>query len=60
MSRPPSRPLVSAPAETAVLAPLLAEGPLSRVEPVRRTRVSSTVVTKAARPLVDAATIGVG
>ncbi|MDD9380180.1 ROK family transcriptional regulator [Streptomyces sp. ZAF1911] len=46
-------PLVSAPAETAVLALLLAEGPLSRVELARRTGLSSTAITKAARPLID-------
>ncbi|MFD8593479.1 ROK family protein [Kitasatospora sp. NPDC059646] len=49
----PSRPLVSAPAETAVLALLLAEGPLSRVELARRTGLSSTAVTKAAKPLIE-------
>ncbi|MER5361522.1 ROK family transcriptional regulator [Streptomyces sp. NPDC002785] len=49
----PSLPLVSAPAETAVLALLLGEGPLSRVELARRTGLSSTAVTKAARPLID-------
>ncbi|MDH6707225.1 putative NBD/HSP70 family sugar kinase [Kitasatospora sp. MAA19] len=48
-----SRPLVTAPAETAVLALLLAESPLSRVELARRTGLSSTAVTKAARPLID-------
>jgi predicted NBD/HSP70 family sugar kinase len=48
-----SRPLVSAPAETAVLALLLAEGPLSRVELARRTGLSSTAVTKAAKPLIE-------
>ncbi|WP_405020627.1 ROK family transcriptional regulator [Kitasatospora sp. NBC_00070] len=48
-----SRPLVSAPAETAILALLLAESPLSRVELARRTGLSSTAVTKAARPLID-------
>ncbi|MDV9189917.1 ROK family transcriptional regulator [Streptomyces sp. SR27] len=53
MFRPPPQPLVSAPAETAVLALLLAEGPLSRVELARRTGLSSTAVTKAARPLID-------
>ncbi|MGO4633360.1 ROK family protein [Streptomyces sp. 2RAF24] len=53
MFRHHSRPLVSAPAETAVLALLLAEGPLSRVELARRTGLSSTAVTKAARPLID-------
>ncbi|MEU9851922.1 ROK family transcriptional regulator [Streptomyces sp. NPDC047974] len=53
MFRHPTRPLVSAPAETAVLALLLAEGPLSRVELARRTGLSSTAVTKAARPLID-------
>ncbi|MEU1503384.1 ROK family protein [Kitasatospora sp. NPDC005748] len=47
-----SQPLVSAPAETAVLAMLLAEGPVGRVEPVRRTGLSPTAVTKAARPLL--------
>ncbi|MFJ3905981.1 ROK family protein [Streptomyces sp. NPDC090025] len=53
MFRTHSQPLVSAPAETAVLALLLAEGPLSRVELARRTGLSSTAVTKAARPLID-------
>ncbi|WP_335935745.1 ROK family transcriptional regulator [Streptomyces sp. PTD5-9] len=53
MLRHHSQPLVSAPAETAVLALLLAEGPLSRVELARRTGLSSTAVTKAARPLID-------
>ncbi|MGW8763614.1 ROK family protein [Streptomyces sp. NPDC055815] len=53
MLRHRSRPLVTAPAETAVLALLLAEGPLSRVELARRTGLSSTAVTKAARPLID-------
>ncbi|MFF5282784.1 ROK family protein [Streptomyces sp. NPDC013171] len=53
MFRHHSQPLVSAPAETAVLALLLAEGPLSRVELARRTGLSSTAVTKAARPLID-------
>ncbi|WP_426404865.1 ROK family protein [Streptomyces sp. R-07] len=53
MFRHRSQPLVSAPAETAVLALLLAEGPLSRVELARRTGLSSTAVTKAARPLID-------
>ncbi|MER5746658.1 ROK family transcriptional regulator [Streptomyces sp. NPDC002225] len=53
MLRQHSRPLVSAPAETAVLALLLAEGPLSRVELARRTGLSSTAVTKAARPLIN-------
>ncbi|MET9349986.1 ROK family transcriptional regulator [Streptomyces termitum] len=53
MFRQRSQPLVSAPAETAVLALLLAEGPLSRVELARRTGLSSTAVTKAARPLID-------
>ncbi|MEU8882745.1 ROK family transcriptional regulator [Streptomyces hydrogenans] len=46
-------PLVTAPAETSVLALLLTEGPLSRVELARRTGLSSTAVTKAARPLID-------
>ncbi|WP_354637607.1 ROK family transcriptional regulator [Kitasatospora camelliae] len=46
-------PLVTAPAETAILAMLLAESPLSRVELARRTGLSSTAVTKAARPLID-------
>lgn len=49
-----SRPLVTAPAETAILTLLLAESPLSRVELARRTGLSSTAVTKAARPLIDA------
>ncbi|MFE6737444.1 ROK family protein [Streptomyces tubercidicus] len=48
-----AHPLVSSPAETAVLAMLLAESPLSRVEMARRTGLSSTAVTKAARPLID-------
>lgn len=48
-----AHPLVTAPAETAVLAMLLAESPLSRVELARRTGLSSTAVTKAARPLID-------
>ncbi|MFE7583730.1 ROK family protein [Streptomyces gardneri] len=46
-------PLVTAPAETAILAMLLAESPLSRVELARRTGLSSTAVTKAARPLIE-------
>lgn len=53
MFRHHTQPLVTAPAETAVLALLLAEGPLSRVELARRTGLSSTAVTKAARPLID-------
>ncbi|MDH6538652.1 ROK family transcriptional regulator [Streptomyces lavendulae] len=53
MFRNDSQPLVTAPAETAVLALLLAEGPLSRVELARRTGLSSTAITKAARPLID-------
>ncbi|MFJ8441040.1 ROK family protein [Kitasatospora griseola] len=53
MFRQRSQPLVSAPAETAILSRLLAEGPLSRVELARRTGLSSTAVTKAARPLID-------
>ncbi|MFE0464362.1 ROK family protein [Kitasatospora sp. NPDC058965] len=48
----PSHPLVTAPAETAILSLLLAESPLSRVELARRTGLSSTAVTKAARPLI--------
>nr|WSX49038.1 ROK family transcriptional regulator [Streptomyces sp. NBC_00974] len=48
-----SRPLVTAPAETAILAMLLAESPLSRVELARRTGLSPTAVTKAARPLIN-------
>ncbi|MYU54366.1 ROK family protein [Streptomyces sp. SID7805] len=48
-----SKPLVTAPAETAILSLLLAESPLSRVELARRTGLSSTAVTKAARPLID-------
>lgn len=48
-----AQPLVTAPAETAVLALLLTEGPLSRVELARRTGLSGTAVTKAARPLID-------
>ncbi|MFD8749692.1 ROK family protein [Kitasatospora sp. NPDC059577] len=47
------QPLVTAPAETSMLALLLTEGPLSRVELARRTGLSSTAVTKAARPLID-------
>ncbi|MFJ3921456.1 ROK family protein [Streptomyces sp. NPDC090022] len=53
MFRHQPQPLVSAPAETAVLALLLAEGPLSRVELARRTGLSATAVTKAARPLIE-------
>ncbi|MFG2823781.1 ROK family protein [Kitasatospora sp. NPDC048365] len=52
MSKNHARPLVSAPAETTVLAMLLGEGPLSRVELARRTGLSQTAVTKAARPLL--------
>ncbi|MCC9306566.1 ROK family transcriptional regulator [Kitasatospora sp. RB6PN24] len=48
-----AHPLVTAPAETTILALLLAEGPLSRVELARRTGLSSTAVTKAARPLIE-------
>ncbi|MFB9369177.1 ROK family protein [Kitasatospora albolonga] len=48
-----SQPLVTAPAETALLAMLLAEGPLSRVELARRVGLSGTAITKAARPLID-------
>ncbi|WP_078657144.1 ROK family transcriptional regulator [Kitasatospora aureofaciens] len=48
-----AQPLVTAPAETAILALLLTEGPLSRVELARRTELSSTAVTKAARPLIE-------
>ncbi|MFF0410467.1 ROK family protein [Kitasatospora sp. NPDC004745] len=48
-----AQPLVTAPAETSMLALLLTEGPLSRVELARRTGLSSTAVTKAARPLID-------
>ncbi|WP_211786394.1 ROK family transcriptional regulator [Kitasatospora viridis] len=48
-----ANPLVTAPAETTILAILLAESPLSRVELARRTGLSSTAVTKAARPLID-------
>lgn len=48
-----AHPLVTAPAGAAVLALLLAESPLSRVELARRTGLSSTAVTKAARPLID-------
>ncbi|MGW5420031.1 ROK family protein [Streptomyces sp. NPDC003943] len=48
-----SQPLVTAPAETSMLALLLAEGPLSRVELARRTGLSATAVTKAARPLIE-------
>ncbi|WP_405486762.1 ROK family protein [Streptomyces sp. NBC_00096] len=53
MFRNQAQPLVTAPAETAVLSLLLAEGPLSRVELARRTGLSSTAITKAARPLID-------
>jgi predicted NBD/HSP70 family sugar kinase len=42
------------PAASAVLALLLTEGPLSRVEMARRLDLSSAAVTKAARPLLDA------
>ncbi|MFC9699708.1 hypothetical protein ACFTWD_03255 [Streptomyces sp. NPDC056943] len=45
MFRRHSQPLVTAPAGTAVLTLLLAEGQLSRVELARRTGLSSTVVT---------------
>ncbi|MFJ8045742.1 ROK family protein [Kitasatospora sp. NPDC096147] len=48
-----TQPLVTAPAETAILALLLAEGPLSRVELARRVGLSGTAITKAARPLID-------
>lgn len=48
-----SQPLVTAPAQMAILALLLAESPLSRVELARRTGLSSTAVTKSARPLID-------
>ncbi|MFI8459513.1 ROK family protein [Kitasatospora sp. NPDC085464] len=48
-----AQPLVTAPAETAILALLLTEGPLSRVELARRTGLSSTAITKSARPLID-------
>ncbi|MFJ1707643.1 ROK family protein [Kitasatospora sp. NPDC088346] len=47
------QPLVSAPAETAILSMLLTGGPLSRVELARRTGLSSTAITKSARPLIE-------
>ncbi|WP_354637612.1 ROK family transcriptional regulator [Kitasatospora camelliae] len=46
-------PLVTAPAETALLSLLLTEGPLSRVDLARRTGLSATAITKAARPLIE-------
>lgn len=46
-------PLATAPAATAVLALVLTEGPLSRVELARRLGLSSAAVTKAARPFID-------
>src|SRR5579859_804172 len=47
------RPLAATPAATAVLALLLTEGPLSRVDLARRLGLSSAAVTKAARPFLD-------
>jgi predicted NBD/HSP70 family sugar kinase len=52
----PNRPeesLATAPAASAVLALLLTEGPLSRVDLARRLGLSSAAVTKAARPFLD-------
>ncbi len=46
--------LAATPAASAVLALLLTEGPLSRVEAARRLGLSSAAVTKAARPFLDA------
>ncbi|MFJ3696938.1 hypothetical protein ACIPW9_22780 [Streptomyces sp. NPDC090052] len=48
-----SRPLVTAPAEAAVVALPLAECPLSRVAPARRTGLCSTAAANAAGPLTD-------
>ena len=49
----PPRPLAATPAATAVLAMVLTEGPLSRVDLARRLGISSAAVTKAARPFLD-------
>jgi len=47
------QPLAATPAATAVLAMVLTEGPLSRVDLARRLGISSAAVTKAARPFLD-------
>ena len=49
----PPQPLTVTPAATAVLAMVLTEGPLSRVDLARRLGISSAAVTKAARPFLD-------
>lgn len=49
----PPEPLAATPAATAVLAMVLTEGPLSRVDLARRLGISSAAVTKAARPFLD-------
>ncbi|MER6945942.1 ROK family transcriptional regulator [Nonomuraea sp. NPDC000554] len=54
LQEPTAKTLAATPAASAVLALLLTEGPLSRVEMARRLDLSSTAVTKAARPLLDA------
>ncbi|WP_422771107.1 ROK family protein [Plantactinospora sp. WMMC1484] len=46
-------PLATAPATTAVFTAVLTEGPLSRVTLARRLGLSSSAVTKAARPLIE-------
>ena len=48
-----SEPLATAPAASAVLAMVLTEGPLSRVELARRLGISSAAVTKAAKPFIE-------
>lgn len=45
--------LATAPATTAVFTAVLTEGPLSRVTLARRLGLSSSAVTKAARPLIE-------
>ncbi|GAA1986652.1 ROK family transcriptional regulator [Catenulispora subtropica] len=51
---PSAESLAATPAASAVLALLLTEGPLSRVEMARRLDLSSAAVTKVARPFLDA------
>jgi predicted NBD/HSP70 family sugar kinase len=46
--------LAGSPAAALVFTTLLTQGPLSRVDIVRRTGLSSGAVTKAVRPLIDA------
>jgi len=46
--------LVGTPAAALVFTTVLTQGPLSRVEIVRRTGLSSGAVTKAVRPLIEA------